>query len=164
MSSPLSIAGIRSHSIGMINAKRVVEKVVGDTLDYGMLSVRSVNKTLQDASSRQNLQNLYFGVGFTILRFGSLFRKYAEDAISRSVEDGISRALKKFNTIRVKSEVVSSQYYTSYTRNEVGSKEMSTIPLVKCSECARSMSCPLPSKDPDFRLCFTPIKEEELWK
>lgn len=42
----------------MVNVEKAVEKV----LNYGMLSVRSVNKTLQDASSRPNPRDLYWGL------------------------------------------------------------------------------------------------------
>jgi hypothetical protein len=48
--------------------------------------------------------------------FGNLFMKYVGDAISRAVEDGISRALEKFNPVRIQNEPASPKYYT---RDEV---------------------------------------------
>jgi hypothetical protein len=48
-------------------------------------------------------------------------------------------------------------------RCKMSSENKQTLPLVKCAECAKAMSCPIPSKEPDYRLCFTPIKQKELW-
>lgn len=39
-----------------------------------------------------------------------------------------------------------------------------SIPLTECRLCARLSSCPMPSEKPDMRLCFIPIKQEELWE
>lgn len=38
-----------------------------------------------------------------------------------------------------------------------------TLPITECRKCARLESCPIPSFEPDTRLCFTPIKQEVLW-
>lgn len=38
-----------------------------------------------------------------------------------------------------------------------------TLPLTECRMCARLDSCPIPSNEPDMRLCFIPIKQEVLW-
>ena len=48
--------------------------------------------------------------------FSNLFLKYIGDAISRAVEDGISRALEKFTPVRIQPEPASPKYYT---RDEV---------------------------------------------
>ena len=44
--------------------------------------------------------------------FGSLFMRYVGDAIGRAVEEGVSRALEKFNPILVHNETASPKYYT----------------------------------------------------
>lgn len=38
------------------------------------------------------------------------------------------------------------------------------LPLTECCKCAKLNTCPIPSDEPDARLCFIPIKQEALWK
>lgn len=38
-----------------------------------------------------------------------------------------------------------------------------TLPITECCTCARLESCPMPSDEPDMRLCYVTRKEDEKW-
>ena len=112
MSSLLSIEKIKSHSLDMVN----IEKAVEDVLNYGMLSVRSVNKTLQDASSRPNPRDLYWGLwheGET----GCLFADSGTGKSILAVQMGMEIA-ETDKVLYIDCELSDKQFQLRYTSEE----------------------------------------------
>lgn len=112
MNSLLSIDKIRSHSLDMVNVEKAVEKA----LNYGMLSVRSVNKTLQEASSRPNPRNLYWELwheGET----GCLFADSGTGKSILAVQIGMEIA-KTDKVLYIDCELSDKQFQLRYTSDE----------------------------------------------
>ena len=121
MSSLLSIEKIKSHSLDMIN----VEKAVEDVLNYGMLSVRSVNKTLQDASSRPNPRDLYWGLwheGET----GCLFADSGTGKSILAVQMGMEIA-ETDKVLYIDCELSDKQFQLRYTSEEEELAEFAVV-------------------------------------
>ena len=112
MSSLLSIEKIKSHSLDMIN----VEKAVEDVLNYGMLSVRSVNKTLQDASSRPNPRDLYWGLWHEG-EIGCLFADSGTGKSILAVQMGMEIA-ETDKVLYIDCELSDKQFQLRYTSEE----------------------------------------------
>lgn len=112
MNSLLSIKKIKSHSFDMINMEKAAENI----LNYGMLSVRSVNKTLQDASSRPNPRDLYWGLwheGET----GCLFADSGTGKSILAVQMGMEIA-ETDKVLYIDCELSDKQFQLRYTSEE----------------------------------------------
>lgn len=73
--------------------------------------------------------------------------------------EGISGLVKRCANILIFS--VLCNIYT-FLKNE---NKMSkyTLPLTECCTCAKLESCPMPSDEPDMRLCYVARKEDDKW-
>lgn len=112
MNSLLSVDCIRSHAQDLINVKKTIE----DVLNYGMLSVRSANKTLQEASSRPNPRDLYWGLWHEG-EIGCLFADSGTGKSILAVQMGMEIA-ETNKVLYVDCELSDKQFQLRYTSEE----------------------------------------------